>query len=106
MGGGVVGGLFGAPAPAAPQHQRGVSFGVPAPAPAPAPAALAPAPAQHQPGGSAFAQSARSAALAKKWKAEVAELHAMGLSAYTDGLPELLEQTNGSINEALDLLMA
>ena len=79
----------------------------PAPAPAsPAPAPAAPAPAQQQPGGSAFAQSARSAALAKKWKAEVAELHAMGLSAYTDGLPELLEQTNGSINEALDLLMA
>jgi len=53
---GVVGGLFGAPAPAAPpaapQHQRGVSFGVPAtaPAPSPAPAASPAGPAAPAPG--------------------------------------------------------
>ena len=125
---GVAGGLFGA-APATPARRqarggrggRGGSFtfGAP-PAAAAAPAAdprgmggsmRSPAPqadgvdpaTQQQ---SAFAQSARSAALAKKWKKELAELSAMGLAAYADGLPELLEQTNGSIDEALDLLMA
>jgi len=70
----------------------------------PAPQADGADPATQQ--QSAFAQSARSAALAKKWKKELAELSAMGLAAYADGLPELLEQTNGSIDEALDLLMA
>jgi len=53
----------------------------------------------------AVAARARPSALGKKWEKELAELDAMGLAVFRDGMPELLEQTNGSIAKVLELLM-
>ena len=101
---GAGGGLFGAPAApagwlfgagAAPEAGGGL-FGAPA---AEAGGARAPADV------GAVAASARPNALGKKWEKELAELDAMGLAVYRDGMPELLEQTNGSIAKVLELLM-
>lgn len=107
---------FGAPAADPSVGGRGFSFGT-APAPAPAPAvrgrfggptspATPAAPAQARPADCAFAANARSSALGKKWEKELAELDAMGLAVFRDGMPELLEQTNGSVAKALDLLFS
>ena len=69
------------------------------------PAAPAQAPADVGAVAASARPSARPSALGKKWEKELAELDAMGLTVFRDGMPELLEQSNGSIAKVLELLM-